>query len=83
MTDDAQQDEPSAEGQQEAASANGAQPAEIPRLRRMYLDEVAPALMSEFNITNTMRVPKITKIVLNIGEGKARDEARGAGGHPA
>ena len=76
VTDDAQQGEPSAEGQQETASANGAQPAEIPRLRRMYLDEVAPALMSEFNITNTMRVPKITKIVLNIGEGKARDEAR-------
>ena len=57
-------------------SANGAQPTEIPRLRRMYLDDVAPALMQEFSITNAMRVPKITKVVLNIGAGDARDEAR-------
>ena len=57
-------------------SVNGAQPIEIPRLRRMYLDDVAPALMQEFSITNAMRVPKITKVVLNIGAGDARDEAR-------
>ena len=70
------QAETSDEGQQEAASTNGARPAEIPRLRQMYMDEVAPALMQEFNFTNAMRVPKVTKIVLNIGAGDARDEAR-------
>ncbi|MCY4575002.1 MAG: 50S ribosomal protein L5 [Chloroflexi bacterium] len=48
----------------------------MPRLRQMYRDEVAPALMQEFNFTNAMRVPKVTKIVLNIGAGDARDEAR-------
>lgn len=70
------QAESSDEGQQEAAPTNGARPTEIPRLRQMYMDEVAPALMQEFSITNTMRVPRITKIVLNIGAGDARDEAR-------
>ena len=48
----------------------------IPRLRQIYIDTVAPALMQEFNITNTMRVPRLSKIVLNIGAGDARDESR-------
>ncbi len=59
-----------------AASTNGATPTDVPRLRRMYLDEVAPALMQEFSFSNAMRVPRISKIVLNIGAGDARDEAR-------
>ena len=70
------QAESSDEAQPESASTNGAQPAEVPRLRQMYMDEVAPALMQEFNFTNRMRVPRVSKIVLNIGEGDARDEAR-------
>ena len=70
------QAESSDEAQPETASTNGAQPAEVPRLRQMYMDEVAPALMQEFNFTNRMRVPRVSKIVLNIGEGDARDEAR-------
>ena len=51
-------------------------PAAIPRLRQTYMDTVAPALMQEFNISNTMRVPRLAKIVLNIGAGDARDESR-------
>ena len=70
------QAESSDDAQPETASTNGAQPAEVPRLRQMYMDEVAPALMQEFNFTNRMRVPRVSKIVLNIGEGDARDEAR-------
>ncbi len=64
------------ESQPESVASNGAVPTELPRLRHMYMDSVAPALMQEFGITNVMRVPKITKIVLNIGAGDARDEAR-------
>ncbi len=36
-------------------------------LKQHYQDEVVPKLMSEFGITNQLAVPRITKIVLNIG----------------
>jgi large subunit ribosomal protein L5 len=35
-----------------------------------------PALMSEFNYKNVMQVPRITKIVVNIGEGAANDNPK-------
>lgn len=37
------------------------------RLREKYLDEVVPALMSELKLTNKLAVPKITKVVINLG----------------
>ena len=40
------------------------------RLRERYRDELLPALMKEFNYTNIMAVPKIEKIVLNMGVGR-------------
>ena len=43
----------------------------VPRLREKYRDEVAPALMERFDYGNLMRVPKISKIVLNMGVGRA------------
>ena len=36
-----------------------------------YHKEVVPVLAKQFNFTNTMRVPKITKVVLNMGVGEA------------
>lgn len=42
-----------------------------PRLKEMYKKEVIPALMKEFSYKNVMEVPKITKIVLNVGLGEA------------
>lgn len=42
-----------------------------PRLRKMYRDTVVPALMKEFGFDNAMRVPRLQKIVLNIGLGRA------------
>jgi large subunit ribosomal protein L5 len=41
------------------------------RLRDTYDDEIAPALMKEFGLTNKMQVPKLTKIVVNAGLGEA------------
>ncbi len=43
----------------------------------MYKDQAAPGLQREFNYGNPMQVPKLTKIVLNIGlGGEARENAR-------
>lgn len=44
---------------------------EAPRMRDKYRAEVVPALMKEFGFANVMQVPRITKIVLNAGLGRA------------
>jgi len=50
--------------------------AEAPRLRREYQDRVVPELVREFRYTNAMEVPRIEKIVVNIGLGEAIQNAR-------
>jgi large subunit ribosomal protein L5 len=40
-------------------------------LRERYEQEIVPALMKEFQFDNVMRVPKVNKVVLNIGLGEA------------
>jgi large subunit ribosomal protein L5 len=42
-----------------------------PRLRQRYREEVVPSLQQEFGITNVAAVPRIEKVVLNIGLGEA------------
>jgi large subunit ribosomal protein L5 len=42
-----------------------------PRLRDKYKKDVVPALMKRFGYTNQMQVPKLTKIVVNMGLGEA------------
>ena len=42
-----------------------------PRLLRKYKEEIVPALMKEFGYKNVMQVPKLEKIVLNMGLGEA------------
>jgi large subunit ribosomal protein L5 len=42
-----------------------------PRLQQRYQKEVVPALMKRFGYSNPMAVPKITKVVVNIGMGEA------------
>lgn len=41
------------------------------RLKEKYLNEVAPAMMEKFGYTNIMQIPKIEKVVLNMGVGEA------------
>jgi len=48
-----------------------AQKSQSPRLRDRYRDEVVPKLREEFEIENIMAVPRLEKIVLNIGLGEA------------
>ncbi len=43
----------------------------LPRLRERYEREIVPALMQEFKFENVMRVPRVKKVVLNIGLGEA------------
>ena len=50
--------------------------AEAPRLRRLYSDEVAPQLVKEFRYRNPMQVPRLEKIVINIGLGEAITNGR-------
>ncbi|WP_052890663.1 50S ribosomal protein L5 [Thermogemmatispora carboxidivorans] len=46
------------------------------RLKERYLKEVAPALQKEFNYRNPMQVPRIHKVVINIGMGEAIQNAK-------
>ncbi len=41
------------------------------RMKDKYREEVAPALKDRFNIENVMRIPKIEKVVVNMGVGEA------------
>jgi large subunit ribosomal protein L5 len=46
------------------------------RVKERYVREVVPALMKEFGYTNVMAVPRITKVVLNMGIGEATQNAK-------
>ena len=46
------------------------------RLRDMYYNEIVPAMISKFGYKNVMQVPKLDKIVLNMGVGEAKDNAK-------
>lgn len=48
----------------------------VPRLLERYRNDVIPAMEKEFNYDNVMRVPRIEKIVLNIGMGEALQNAK-------
>ena len=42
-----------------------------PRLKEKYKEEIVPAMMKEFSYSNIMQVPKVQKVVLNVGLGEA------------
>jgi len=42
-----------------------------PRLKKLYDEQVVPGLMKELNLSNIMQVPRLQKIVLNVGLGEA------------
>ena len=46
------------------------------RLKTMYSADVAPALMKKFNYKSVMQIPKIDKVVINVGCGEARDNPK-------
>ena len=48
----------------------------VPRLRTQYEERITPALTEEFGYTNVMQMPKLDKIVLNIGVGEAVNDTK-------
>ena len=46
------------------------------RLMDYYKQDVAPALMKKFSYKSVMQIPKLDKIVINVGCGEARDNAK-------
>src|SRR3954467_5671722 len=49
---------------------------ELPRLLEHYRSDIAPALQSEFGYANVMQIPRLTKIVVNMGVGEATRDAK-------
>jgi len=49
----------------------------VPRMKKKYNEEAVPALLKEFNYSNRMQVPRVNKVIINIGMGsEARENAK-------
>jgi large subunit ribosomal protein L5 len=51
-------------------------PRPVPRLKQRYRDEILPALSKDFGYGNVMQVPRLTKIVVNMGVGDAAKDSK-------
>ena len=49
---------------------------DVPRLKERYRTEIVPALMEEFGYENIMQVPRLEKVVVNVGAGEALQNAK-------
>ena len=58
------------------ANSNGATPKPMPRLLERLRAEIGPQMMREFGYTSPMQIPRLEKVVLNIGMGEALQNAR-------
>ena len=59
-----------------AAPKAAAEPALTPRLQVHYLQHVRPKLAQQFGLRNPNQIPRLVKIVLNVGEGEAAKNAK-------
>lgn len=59
--------------EEQQAVAVAQEPAPEPRLWRKYVDEVRPALKERLGIENDLAVPRLEKIVVNMGVGRAKE----------
>jgi large subunit ribosomal protein L5 len=48
----------------------------VPRLKERYRNEIVPALVQEFDYKNIMQVPRLEKVVVNVGAGEALQNAK-------
>ena len=46
------------------------------RIKDLYVNEVAPALMKKFEYKSSMQIPKLDKIVINVGVGDAKENSK-------
>ena len=65
-----------ADEEQPAEAASSVQIRPQPRMREKLRNAVGPALMQEFGYTSPMQIPRLTKVVVNIGLGEALTNAR-------
>ncbi len=63
-------------GSQVAVGETAKDPNYTPRFKQRYNEVIKPALMKEFGYTNPMQVPRINKIVLNIGAGEGSQDTK-------
>ena len=52
-------------------------PKESPRLKVKYTEEVVPALQEKFHYENVMQIPRLEKIIINMGLGSDKDNPKG------
>lgn len=48
----------------------------MPRLKDRYTNDIAPALMKKFSYKSPMQIPKVDKVIVNVGCGEARDNSK-------
>ena len=48
----------------------------MPRLKEFYAKDVSPAMMKQFGYQSVMQIPKLEKVVINVGCGEARDNQK-------
>ena len=65
-----------AAGTQIATGEAARDPNYVPRMKQRYRDVIHPEMMKEFGYKNPMQVPKINKIVLNIGAGEGSQDTK-------
>ena len=68
-----QQRPPQGVKKEEKPKAPGTRSEAPPRMLTVYRDTVVPQLTKEFDYANVMRVPRVAKVVVNIGIGEAKD----------
>ena len=64
------------ETQTESGSAETTQERIVPRLKTRYREEIVAELREEFSYGNVMQVPRLTKIVVNMGVGDAARDSK-------
>ncbi len=56
------------------ATATAKKTATMPRLKQLYLEKIVPELQGELGYKNVNQLPKLEKIVLNVGLGRSKDD---------
>lgn len=63
-------------GTQVGVGEHATDPNYVPRFKKRYNETVRPNLMKKFGYTNALQVPRINKVVLNIGAGEAASDSK-------
>ena len=48
----------------------------VPRLKKIYLDKIAPELKNEFSYDSVMQIPRLVKVVVSMGVGEAKENKK-------